>query len=92
MNLADLKNAHSIAGAEYAAAVERLKTAYIELAAIDVVLANGNVGHGEVVPTFGRLPQNPDGFAHPKFAPIDHAVDWHRSIAKRRDALLKALS
>ncbi len=90
MTFSELKSARATAGVAYQSAVQQLRDAYIELAALDAALANGNVGHGEVVRTFGRLPQNVDGFMHAEFAPIYPAIDWRDLIAARRDQLLKS--
>jgi hypothetical protein len=94
MNLEDLRNARAVAGANYSAAVDRLREAYIELAALDMVSANGGIGNDDApnVRTFGFLPQNIDRFEHPTFSPIDPATCWRDAIAARRDALLRALS
>jgi hypothetical protein len=92
MNITDLKNARAVAGATYADAIERLRAAYVELAALDLALISQNGGRPDAAPTFGQLPQNPGPFEHPIFAKTNHAVCWRDLVVARRDALLRELS
>ncbi|MGJ0426975.1 hypothetical protein [Methylocystis sp.] len=91
MTLEELINARAIAGATYAAAIEQLHTAYVNLAAIDQALMNGGIGHDGApdVRTFAELPQCQEKFAHPVFAPIAPAQCWRGEVTSRRDEILK---
>jgi hypothetical protein len=92
MNIADLRNARAVAGAQYAETIRRLRENFIELAAIDEALRNGNVGHGEVVRGFNHLPQNAESFTHFEFSPVDLTDDWREAAKARRDQLIKAVT
>jgi hypothetical protein len=89
MTLDELISAQAKAGERYAAAVAELHSAFVDLAAIDGALANGNSGHGEFVHTFGPvMPQNAGLFAHPVYAPTDPTFCWHSEATAKRNALI----
>jgi hypothetical protein len=91
MNIRDLKDAHAAAGVTYAGAIERLRAAFVELAALELALISQNGGRPDAAPTFGQLPQNPGPFEHPIFAKVNPATCWRDQVAARRESLLKAL-
>ncbi|MEK4034265.1 hypothetical protein WOC76_12625 [Methylocystis sp. IM3] len=88
----DLKNARAAARAEYAAALDRLRQAYVSLSAIDQAAQNGNVRYCEFIRTFFSPPRAEERkyFTHPDFAP-DPLHDWADEINVRREELLRAL-
>jgi hypothetical protein len=90
MTVAQLLAARTTAGARYVAAVAELHAAFVDLAAIEGALANGNVDYSEDVITFGpALPQNISNlFAHPIYAPIDPLDDWSVEFKQARDAYI----
>jgi len=94
MKFEDLLDSHSAAGKRYTAATIELHDAFVELAALDEVLANGNVGHADAqnIRSFVNTPQNLGSFQHPKFAPIDPAICWRDQIKSRRDEPIAALA
>jgi hypothetical protein len=93
VTLEELINARAIAGSTYAAAIEQLHAAYVNLAAIDQALMNGGIGHDGApdVRTFAELPQHQEAFAHPVFAPIDTSKCWREEIYARRNEILKGI-
>ncbi|HEY8126220.1 MAG TPA: hypothetical protein VIF88_12480 [Methylocystis sp.] len=94
MTLADLLNAHVVAGSDYSDTIERLHASFVNLAAIEIVLQNGNVGFGGApdLRSFHFLPQNAEHFGHPAFAPLDPSKCWRAEIMARRDYLLTELA
>jgi hypothetical protein len=91
MTLAELIHAQAKAGERYAAAIAELHAAFVDLAAIDGALANGNSGHGDYVPTFGPvMAQNAGIFSHPVYAPVDAGFCWlNEATAKRNEIIHK---
>jgi hypothetical protein len=93
MTLEELRSSQAAAGARYTKAVEELHAAFVDIAAVDGALANGNSGYGDVVHTFGPvMPQNAGLFAHPVFAPIDPAFCWHVEATAKRNAIIHKLN
>jgi hypothetical protein len=89
MTLDDLISKQASAGERYAAAVAEFRAAFVELAAIDAALDNGNSGHPEIVRSFGPLlPVNISLFAHPVFAPDVTVRLWPSEVHEKRDALV----
>jgi hypothetical protein len=89
MTLDDLLSTQAKAGERYSTAIAELHAAFVDIAAIDGALANGNSGHGDYVPTFGPvMPQNAGLFAHPVYAPTDAAFCWHSEATAKRNALI----
>lgn len=88
MNLSELKTAHTAAGAAYQSAIEQLRAAFIQLAALDRVLEG--VGDVFPIPSFNHLPQNAEGFCHPIFSPLDPTSHWRDQVYARRDELNRA--
>jgi hypothetical protein len=84
-NISDLRVSRDAAGARFRAAAEELHQAFVDLAALDQALANGNVG-GEHLQTLGH-PPDPWSLAHPKFAPYQ-PVNWNDEIQARRNAYI----
>jgi hypothetical protein len=84
-----LQEAREAAGARFAAAVDELHLAFVDLAALDHVLANAgvNVG-GEQLATLGS-PPDLWSLAHPKYAPFQ-AANWNDEIFALRDRYLAA--
>jgi hypothetical protein len=91
VTLEELINARAIAGSTYAAAIEQLHVAYVNLAGIDHALMNGGIGHDGApdVRTFAELPQHQEAFAHPVFAPREDGRCWRSEVTSRRDEILK---
>jgi hypothetical protein len=83
----DLQAAREAAGARFRAAVDELHLAFVDLAALDQTLANGNVG-AEQLQTLGH-PPDLWSLAYPKFAPYQPA-NWHDEIFAIRDRYLAA--
>ncbi|MGJ0505676.1 MAG: hypothetical protein ACR652_00795 [Methylocystis sp.] len=83
MNVTDLKNARAVAGAEYKATLDQLRSAYIELSAADIATVAAD--------TFAGLSQNAGKLAHPEFSPVDPADDWREAVRARRDDLAKSI-
>ena len=82
-NLSTLLAERDAAGARYAAAVAELRDAYVELASIDRVLLNRNVGYAAQVRTFHGFPSTLEQpFSHPVYA----ADVWQR-LDFRTDAV-----
>jgi hypothetical protein len=89
MTLDALLSEQAKAGERYSAAIAELHSSFVDLAAIEGALANGNSGHGDYVPTFGPvMPQNAGLFGHPIYAPVDPAFCWHREATAKRNALI----
>lgn len=86
-----LKADRAAAGERYRNAIEELRQAYVELAALDAVWISQNGGRQDIEPTFFHLPQNAEHFAHPEFAPTDASKCWREEVKARRDVLLKSL-
>lgn len=63
--VAEIDNARSIAGPRYRRAVEELRSAYVELAAIDRTIAAAGIA----VPTFSGDSDPWHALGHPEFAP-----------------------
>jgi hypothetical protein len=92
-----LSTQRAAAGARYAAAISELKSALIDLAAIDVVLQQqGSIPDSQ---TFHNYPDSlPWEFQHPLYAPRHPdpmnpvLQDWHKEVAARRDQLQNGLS
>lgn len=72
-SLAQLQTYRTTAGARYLAAVEELRSAYIELNSLELALANANIGGSAYVPSLMHFRGDADGipteFQHPTFAP-----------------------
>lgn len=89
MSTDELITAQATAGARYAAAIEELHAAFVDLAAIDAALDNGHSGNLEIVRSFGPLlPVNISLFAHPIFAPDVTVGLWPSEVNEKRDALI----
>lgn len=87
--VSDLQAAREAAGARFRAAVDELHWAFINLAALDHVLANGNVNVGaEQLQTLGH-PPDLWSLAHPKYAPHKPA-NWNDEIQTTRDRYIAA--
>ncbi|MDP3553087.1 hypothetical protein [Methylocystis sp.] len=71
-NLAELQAARAPAGARYAAAIAELRSALVDLEAIDQALICKNVSVLERNPLyrFRELPRTLAGLEHPEFAPL----------------------
>jgi hypothetical protein len=88
MTLDEIKAAQVVAGERYSAAVAEFRAAFIDLAALDMALANGNSGHNETVATFApHFPDNAAVFAHPVFAP-QHIGRWSDEVRDAADAYI----
>jgi hypothetical protein len=88
----DLRDAREAAGARFAAAVDELHLAFVDLAALDHVLANRGVNvDAEHLATHSALGEPPDlwSLAHPKYAPFKPA-NWNTEIHALRDRYLAA--
>jgi uncharacterized SAM-dependent methyltransferase len=88
MTTNDLSQMRAQAGARYAAAVEELRAAYVDLAGIDAAINNGNIAHANVATFRGDADRLPHEFRHPEFYP--EAGDSLRdALHARRDELLR---
>jgi hypothetical protein len=87
IKISDLRATRDAAGARFAAAVDELHQAFVDLAALDRTLANGNVG-AEQLQTLGH-PPDLWSLAHPKYAPYQ-AANWNDEIAAKRDRYIAA--
>jgi hypothetical protein len=85
--VSDLKAAREGAGARFRAAAEELHWAFVNLAALDQTLANGNVANEELK-TLGH-PPDLWSLAHPKYAPHKPA-NWNDEIQAMRDRYIAA--
>src|SRR6267142_2577333 len=85
--ISDLRASRDAAGARFRAAVEELHLAFIDVAALDQTLANGNIG-AEQLQTVGH-PPDLWSLAHPKFAPFKPA-NWNDEIQAMRDRYIAA--
>jgi hypothetical protein len=85
--VSDLRLSRGAAGARFRAAAEELHLAFVDLAALDQTLANGNIG-GEQLQTLGH-PPDLWSLVHPKYAPYQ-AANWHDEIFAIRDRYLAA--
>jgi hypothetical protein len=85
--ISDLRDSRDAAGARFKRAVDELHAAFVDLAALDQTLANGNVG-AEQLQTLGH-PPDLWSLAHPKFAPYKLA-NWNTEIEALRDRYLAA--
>lgn len=93
--LAELKAARQAAGERYAAAISELEAAYIELAAYDRALQNGNVNRLPGAPydhrTFrGGLDLLPIDIHHPDFG--SYTTEFNRRVATMANPIIDALS
>mgnify|MGYP003383072392 CR=1 FL=1 len=89
MTLDEMKQARTAAGVRYAAAVDELKSALIDLAALDRALNNDNVNPSTERPrSFGHLPINLGEFAHSEFAPGPIGGDWRDEVRTAADVLV----
>jgi len=77
--LSDFLTDRTAAGARYAAAIAELRDAYVELAALDLVLMNKRVGYPPPVRTFpGFPPALPQEYRHDVYAlNIEEPVNLH---------------
>lgn len=89
MTLNELIDSRDMAGGRYAAAVAELEAARIDLAAIEIALANGNVGRA--VPTFPHAPPDYTALMHPTFSPTPER-HWAERITERVNAILARLT
>jgi hypothetical protein len=85
--VSDLQAAREAAGARFRAAAEELHLAFVDLAALDHVLANGNIG-GEQLATLGH-PPDLWSLVHPVYAPFKPA-NWNDEIQATRDRYIAA--
>lgn len=85
---AQLVTARATAVADYATALDNFKTAYVSLAALDRVLMNNLVGHAQVMPSFGPLP-DVIALRHPDAAPNIQG-DWAAEIGAAMNAHMAA--
>lgn len=91
----ELKEARQAAGERYATAVAELEAAYLDLAAYDRVLQNGNVnrlaGAAYDHHTFrGGLDFLPVDMRHPDFG--SYTTEFNRRIATMANPIIDALS
>ena len=93
MTLEQLRSAHATAGARYAAALDEFLAAFVDLAAIDAALSNGNVDkhRSDPVRTFVRIIERHE-VAHPVFAPHDAPHLVHDAVIAARDAHINQVS
>lgn len=94
--LDDLSDMRRKAGRRYAEAVEELHRAYIDLAAIDVVVMRSNAPCPVGLESARSFPMGgplalPEELRHPDF-PADMAAHWPDEVARRRDVVLRNLS
>jgi hypothetical protein len=89
--LSGLLTQRDTAGSRYAAAVSELQAAYVDLAAIDRVLASGNTKLCHPVPTFGSSsPEGvPEVLRHQVYAAGPGSARWE-DLVKARVAQLIA--
>jgi hypothetical protein len=90
--ISDLQAAREAAGARFRAAAEELHLAFVDLAALDHVLANRNVNvDADHLATHSALgsPPDPWSLAHPKYAPHKPA-NWNDEIQTTRDRYIAA--
>jgi hypothetical protein len=85
----DLEAARDAAGARFRAAAEELHLAFVDLAALDHVLANGNIG-AEQLATLGH-PPDLSTLVHPVYAPFKPA-NWNDEIHAMRDHYTAAVT
>jgi hypothetical protein len=90
MTLDEILETHAAAGARYRNATDELRDSFVELAALDEVLASSRAGFDGApnVRTFTGMIQNLAQFSHPKFAVVDPAICWREEVKGRRDAIL----
>jgi hypothetical protein len=87
--VSDLHDARNAAGARFRAAADELHWAFVDLAALDHVLANGNpIFGGEQLQTLGA-PPDLWSLAHPVYAPHKLA-NWNTEIEAIRERYLAA--
>jgi hypothetical protein len=84
--ISDLRLSRDMAGTRFKAAVDELHEAFVDLAALDQALANGNVG-GEHLATLGH-PPDIWSLAHPRYCPYQPA-NWNDEIEIRRSAYIE---
>jgi hypothetical protein len=87
-SISDLRASREAAGQRFAAAVEELHQAFVDLAALDQALANGHVA-GETLQTLGE-PPDPWSLAHPRFAPHQPRWNWNTEVQAKRDEIIAA--
>jgi hypothetical protein len=80
------------AGARYAAAVQELHDAYVDLAGLDIALANSSVGGGLV---HGFPPDSlaalPEILRHQSYATGAALPDWRDTVRARGDQLVRGI-
>lgn len=89
----ELKEARQAAGERYAAAIAEIEAAYIDLAAYDRALQNGNVNSGRTYDhhTFrGGLDFLPVDMRHPDFG--SYTTEFNRRVATMANPIIDALS
>src|SRR5258705_12993344 len=87
--LKQLRAEREIAGAEYAKALEKLRSAFVRLASVERTLRNGNVGGGEFQSfhfTRNRLEESLRSLQHTQFVPRILVTTWHEPIVVASDA------
>lgn len=89
MTLSELQAAQTTAGARYAAALDEFLAAFVDLAALDAALSNGNVNphRSDPVRSFGRIVERHE-LAHPVFAPHETPRLVHDDVIAARDAYI----
>lgn len=87
MSTTDLSQMRAEAGARYAAAVEELRAAYVDLAGIEAAMNNGNLPDRPVATFRGDADRIPHEFRHPNFYP-ESGDSLRDAWAARRDHLI----
>jgi hypothetical protein len=95
MNLKQLRAEREIAGAEYAEALETLRSAFVRLGAVELTLTNRNVNDGEIRsfhPHRLRLEQALQSFQHWDFQPRILVTDWHEPVVTASDVQINSFT
>jgi len=92
MNLQQLRAEREAAGAEYVAALDTLRKAFVRLGAVERSLRNSNVDGGEF-PSFHftrkRLEEGLRSLQHSEFAPRILIQPWHDEVTAVSDQQLQ---
>lgn len=83
--LSELKSMQAEAGAAFVAATEAYRSAWAELHALDLALANGNVGGGDA----GTFNRQPELLTHPVYYPTRCDALTDKLWRPRLDQLLR---